>query len=98
MPQPSANDAVPVPATPRQWRGSHEFAIALVTLATLTIFGLAEPRFLAIGNLLDILRQTAVIAMLSFVMTASCRTYPSSWCRGLSSSSVGGILALVGTY
>lgn len=89
MPQPSANDAVPVPAVPRQWRGSHEFAIALVTLATLTIFGLAEPRFLAIGNLLDILRQTAVIAMLSFVMTVVIIT------RGIDVS-MGGTLAFSG--
>lgn len=89
MSPPSANDSAVARPSRRRWKGSHEFAIALVTLATLAIFGIAEPRFLAVGNLLDILRQTAVIAMLSFAMTAVIIT------RGIDVS-MGGTLALSG--
>jgi ribose transport system ATP-binding protein len=71
------------------FRGSHELAIAALIAVFIVAFGIAEPRYLAVGNLVDILRQTAVIAMLALAMTAVIIT------RGIDMS-IGGALALAG--
>jgi ribose transport system ATP-binding protein len=73
----------------RRLTGSHELAIAVLTVGFIIVFGFVDPRYLAPGNLIDILRQTAVIAILAFAMTAVIVT------RGIDMS-VGGTLALAG--
>ncbi|MCI5074051.1 ATP-binding cassette domain-containing protein [Oricola sp.] len=70
-------------------RWSHELAIAGIAFIAVIVFGLIEPRYLLPGNLIDIVRQTAVIAILAFAMTAVIAA------RGIDMS-MGGILALSG--
>ncbi|MDQ0470810.1 ATP-binding cassette domain-containing protein [Labrys wisconsinensis] len=48
----------------------NELLLALLLLAALAGFGLADARFLAPGNLASIARQSAVIAIVAFAMTA----------------------------